>query len=82
MIHSYLAHTHTHTTSKLLHAIQIESDYYIMKSDHDKRISLTINQHKSSVKYLDGVVPKKHEAVYLGSLLTDTLTITGKQLTI
>ena len=45
-----------------------------MKLNYDKCINLTINQHKSSVKYLDvRFVPRKHEAVYLGSLFTDTI---------
>ena len=81
MIPSYLAHTHTHlhTIDKLLHAIQIESDYYNMKLNCDRCSNLTVNQHKPSVRYLHGrLVPRKHEAVYLGSLLTDTIDNHGE----
>ena len=66
--------THTHTINKLLHAIQSESKYYNMKLNYDKCINLTLNQGQSSVKYMDGtLVPRKQEAKYLGSLLTDTV---------
>ena len=72
-------HTHLHTIDKLLHAIQIESDYYNMKLNCDRCSTLTVNQHKSSVRYLHGrLVPRKHEAVYLGSLLTDTIDNHGE----
>ena len=65
---------HTHTINKLLHAIQAESRYYNMSLNYDKCINLTLNQGTSSVKYIDGtLVPRKHEATYLGSILTDTV---------
>ena len=71
---TFLIGTHTHTINKLLHAIQTESDYCNMRLNYDKFINLTINQHESKVEYLDGrSVPRKHEAVYLMSLLTDTI---------
>ena len=66
--------THTHTINKLLHAIQAESRCYNMSLNYDKCINPTLKQGTSSVKYLDGtLVPRKHEATYLGSLLTDTV---------
>ena len=41
--------------------------------NYDKCINLTLHQKQSSVKYLDGtLVPRKHEAIYLGTLLSDS----------
>ena len=66
--------THTHTINKLLHAIQAESRYYSKSLNYDKCMNPTINTRTSSVKCMDGtLVPHKHEATYLGSLLTDTV---------
>ena len=64
--------THTHTINKLLHEIQRESDYHNLKLNYDKCINLTLHQRQSSIKYLDGTpVPRKREATYLGTLLSD-----------
>ena len=66
--------THTHTINKLLHEIQRESDYYNLKLNYDKCINLTLHQRQSSIKYLDGTpVPRKREATYLGTLLSDSV---------
>ena len=65
--------THTHTINKLLHEMQRESDYYNLKLNYDKCINLTLHQRQSSIKYLDGThVPRKREATYLGTLLSDS----------
>ena len=66
--------THTHTINKLLHEIQRESDYYNLTLNYDKCINLTLHQRQSSIKFLDGTfVPRKREATYLGTLLSDSL---------
>ena len=74
--------THTQSINKFLHAIQRESSYYDLNLNYDKCIDLTLHQKQSSVKYLDGtLVPRKHEAIYLGTLLSDSANINGKCLT-
>ena len=66
--------THTHSINKLLHAIQKESEYYNLQLNYDKCINLTMHQHQSSIKFLDGsLVPRKKEAIYLGTLLSDSV---------
>lgn len=66
--------THTHTINKLLHEIQRESAYYNLKLNFDKCINLTLHQRQSSIKYLDGTpVPRKKDAIYLGTLLSDNV---------
>ena len=66
--------THTQSINKFLHAIQRESLYYNLNLNYDKCINLTLHQKQSSVKYLDGTfVPRKHEAIYLGTLLSDSV---------
>lgn len=48
-----------------------------MELNLDKCVNLTLNwkqSYQSSIKYLDGTaVPRKRSAVYLGTLLTDTV---------
>lgn len=40
----------------------------------DKCINLTLHQRQSSIKYLDGTpVPRKKDAIYLGTLLSDNV---------
>ena len=64
--------THTHSMNKLLHAIQRESKYYNMQLNTDKCVNLTLYQKQSSIRYIDGTpVPQKHEATYLGIILSD-----------
>ena len=66
--------THTPTINKLLHWIQRESSYYNLNLNYDICINLTLHQKQSSVKYLDGsFVPRKKEAVYLGTVLSDSV---------
>ena len=63
--------THTHTINKLLHLIQAESQKYNLRLNLEKCVNLTINQHQSSVKFLDGsYVPRKEQTAYLGATLT------------
>ena len=65
---------HSYHQEKLLHEIQRESDYYNLKLNYDKCINLTLHQRQSSIKFLDGTfVPRKREATYLGTLLSDSL---------
>ena len=65
--------THTQSVNNFLHAIQRESSSYSLNLNYDKCINLTLHQKQSSVKYLDGTpVPRKHEALYLGTLLSDS----------
>ena len=57
-----------------MHAIQKESEYYNLQLNYDKCINLTMHQHQSSIKFLDGsLVPRKKEAIYLGTLLSDSV---------
>ena len=66
--------THTHSINKFLHAIQRESEYYNLQLNYDKCINLTLHQHQSSIKYADGtLVPRRKEATYLGTLLSDSV---------
>ena len=66
--------THTHSINKFLHAIQRESEYYNLQLNFDKCINLTLHQYQSSIKYADGtLVPRKKEATYLGTLLSDSV---------
>ena len=54
--------------------IQTESRYYNMELNLDKCINLTLNRKQSSIKFADGsLVPRKHTATYLGTLLTDNV---------
>ena len=68
----------THCINVLLHAIERHSDYYGLKLNYDKCVNLTANQRISSVRFSPTgpaqgrLVPRKHAAVYLGSLLTDS----------
>ena len=63
----------TQSINIFLHAIQRESSYYNLNLNYDKCINLTLHQKQSTVKYLDGtLVPRKHEAIYLGTLLSDS----------
>ena len=65
---------HTHSINKFLHAIQRESEYYSLQLHYDKCINLTLHQHQSSIKYADGtLVPRRKEATYLGTLLSDSV---------
>ena len=58
----------------LLKEIQTESRYYNMELNLDKCINLTLNRKQSSIKFADGsLVPRKHTARYLGTLLADNL---------
>ena len=66
--------THTQSINKFLQAIQVESAKYNMLLNFDKCVNITINQHQSSVKFLNGTsVPRKDQAKYLGATLTDTV---------
>ena len=66
--------THAHSINKFLHAIQRESEYYNLQLNYDKCINLMLHQHQSSIKYADGtLVPRKKEATYLGTLLSDSV---------
>ena len=63
-----------YTINLLLKEIQLESKYYNMELNLDKCVNLTLNRKKLSIKYLDGTpVPRIRSAVYLGTLLTDTV---------
>ena len=76
MIHLFylIFGTHTHSINKFLHAIQRESEYYSLQLNYDKCINLTLHQHQSSIKYADGtLVPRRKEATYLGTLLSDSV---------
>jgi len=69
----FRTYCHILNQSCFLHAIQQESSYYNLNLNYDKCINLTLHQKQSSVKYLDGtLVPRKHEAIYLGTLLSDS----------
>ena len=62
---------HTQTSNKLLHLIQAESQKYNLRLKLEKCVNLTIDQHQSSVKFLDGsYVPRKEQSAYLGAKLT------------
>ena len=68
----------TRCINVLLHAIEKHSAYYGLKLNYDKCVNITSNQRISSVRFsptgpAEGrLVPRKHSAVYLGSLLTDS----------
>lgn len=68
----------THCINVLLHAIERHSKYFGLQLNYDKCVNITANQRISSVRFsLDGpaqgrLVPRKHAASYLGSLLTDS----------
>ena len=65
---------HTYHISLLLKEIQTESRHYNMELNLDKCINLTLNRKLSSIKFADGsLVPRKHTATYLDTLLTDTV---------
>ena len=50
-----------------------------MKLNYGKCINMTTNRKTSTIKYLDGTkVPRDSRAVYLGSLLTDTVSNTAE----
>ena len=58
----------------LLKEMQTESRYYNMELNLDKCINFTLNRKQSSIKFADGsLVPSKHTATYLGTLLTDNV---------
>ena len=66
--------THTQSINKYLQAIQLESAKYNMQLNFDKCVNITINQHQSSVKFLNGAtVPRKNQGKYSGATLTDTV---------
>ena len=68
--------THTHSINKLLHAIQKESEYYNLQLNYDKCINLTMHQHQSSIKFLDGsLVPRKRKQ-YTWARFSLTVSIT------
>jgi hypothetical protein len=47
--------------------------YYNFNLNYDKYINLTLHQKQSSVECLHGtLVPRKYEAIYLGTLLSDS----------
>ena len=62
----------------LLHAIERHSEYYGLKLNLDKCVNVLANQRISSVRFYPNrpaqgrLVPRKHSAAYLGSLLTDS----------
>ena len=63
--------THTDTINKLLHLIQADSQKYNLRPNLEKCLNLTINQHQSSAKSLDGsYVPRKEQTAHLGATLT------------
>ena len=65
---------HTQSIHKLLKEIGMESSYYSLKLHKNKCVNLTTNRQTSTIKYRDGSkVPRSHRAVYLGTLLTDTV---------
>ena len=65
---------YTYHINLLLKEIQTESRYYNMELNLDKCINLTLNRKQSSIKFADGsLVPRKHTATYLGTLLTDNV---------
>ena len=50
-----------------------------MKLNYGKCINMTTNRKTSTIKYLDGTkVPRDSRAVYIGSLLTDTVSNTAE----
>ena len=66
--------TYTKRTNRLIREIQQESQYYNMELNLDKCINLTINRTQSSIKYSDGtMIPRKQAVKYLGKLLTDAI---------
>ena len=65
--------TRTHSINNLFHAIQRESKYYNMQFNRDKCIYLTLYQKQSSIRYVDGTPPRKQEATYLGTMLSDAV---------
>ena len=68
----------THCINVLLHAIERHSKYFGLQLNYEKCVNITANQRTSSVRFSpDGpaqgrLVPRKHAASYLGSLLTDS----------
>ena len=65
---------HTASINRLLKEIEQESAYYNMNLNYQKCINLTCNQKTSSIKYQDGsTVPPQRQAVYLGTVLSDTI---------
>ena len=63
---------HTASINKLLHEIEVESSYYNMNLNYQKCINLTTNQQISTIKFSDGsLVPRKRQAIYLGTVLND-----------
>ena len=70
---------HTPSIKKLFKKIEVESSYYNMELNYRKCINMTTNRKTSTIKYLDGTkVPRDSRAVYLGSLLTDTVSNTAE----
>ena len=60
--------------NRLLKEIEQESTYYNMNLNYQKCINLTCNQKTSSIRYQDGsTVPRQRQAVYLGTILSDTM---------
>ena len=65
---------YTHHINLLLKTNQHESRYYNMELNMEKCVNLTVNRRQSSIKFEDGtLVPRKHAATYLGTLLTETV---------
>ena len=59
---------------KLLKEIKLKSTYYNMSLNYQKYINLTTNRKISTIKYQNGnTVPRRQQAVYLGTSLTDTV---------
>jgi hypothetical protein len=66
--------SYTPHLNAFLKAIQQESKYYNLKLNFNKCVNLIANRKVTSVRFENGdLVPRKSRAVYLGTLLTDTL---------
>ena len=65
---------HTASINHLLKEIEQKSTYYNMNLNYRKCINLTCNQKTSSIKNQDAsTVPRQRQAVYLGTILSDTI---------
>ena len=68
----------TQCINELLHAIEWHSKYFGLQLNYDKCVNITANQRISSVRFSPQgpargrMVPRKHAASYLGTLLTDS----------
>ena len=71
---TFLFGTYTPNINKFLAEIQKESAYYNLRLNLNKCINITANRKQSTIKFMDdSPVPRKHKAVYLGAILTDTI---------